>query len=139
MSFHRQKLVAFALASWHLLLGAAGYSLHVVLGERVQPCTQAASACGCAHDHGVPNHSIADNGIQFFSLDEITEGLHDPQSCALCRWLAQPRVSLWCTIQDAGGSPLVWLPFDSTTDPVSAKPRPYAARAPPSSGIQASV
>jgi hypothetical protein len=139
MFFHRHRLIAIALASWHLVLGAAGYSLHVVMGERVRPCAPAASACGCAHDHGVPNHSVVDNSVQFPSLGEVAEGQHDPQSCALCRWLAQPRVSLWSTIQDAGGSPFVWLPLDGATDPVSAKLRAYGARAPPSSDIQASV
>jgi hypothetical protein len=33
MFFNRHKLVAIALASWHLVLGAAGYSLHVVYGR----------------------------------------------------------------------------------------------------------
>jgi hypothetical protein len=136
---HNSRRIAVGLALWHLLLGAAGYSLHVVLDERGRSCAEAGSFCCCHHDGLFPHPVSAESTVGPVSLLNPTDDRHDPQACLLCRWLSQPRVSVGFTVPDAAGSPLVWLPGITTLRPVSSSPRPYAARGPPRCQLPLSV
>lgn len=125
------RRVAVALAAWHLLLGGAGYSLHVLLAERGQPRSQPVMACGCHHESCPIPFAGSDEQGETLSWTDDSGGRHDPRSCFLCRWLSQPRVSIWDAAPNLAATPLVWLPSDRAIDPRSVCRYAYAARGPP--------
>jgi hypothetical protein len=135
MRLFNSRRVAVALAAWHLLLGGAGYSLHVLLGERGQPCSQSVLACACQHDACFSEFATSEKQDATRAWTDGSSNRHDPRTCLLCRWLSQPRVSVWDAVPSVAATPLVWLPVDTAADPLSVCPHPYAARGPPCSCV----
>ncbi len=131
MLVHNSRAVAILLASWHLLLGAAGSSLHVVMGEHVRPCAHATTAACCDHDHCGLTRPSADQPNRAQRSIEAADRSHDPQNCLLCRWLSQPRGPVCWTGVELAEVSLVWASSERAVVCVSTPMRPYAARAPP--------
>lgn len=139
MLFHKSRAVAILLAAWHLLLGAAGSSLHVVMGEHVRPCAHAVTASCCDREHcGLTFPTVVQPNQSQRSI-EAADGSHDPQNCLLCRWLSQPRDPVcWVAFELAEDLP-VWKSTEASAVCVSTALHPYAARAPPSISAQRCV
>jgi hypothetical protein len=130
--FHSRSL-AVALAGWHLLLGSAGYSLHIFTGdcERSRSETPLACACGGHADHRLADTPGPEAGEAAFVGVDRDRHRHDPHNCLLCRWLSQPRVSLWFAVSTVAAHPLATLPMAAAAAPATRRPHPYGARAPP--------
>lgn len=132
MLVHNSRAVAILLAGWYLLLGAAGSSLHVLMGEHVRPCSHTVTARCCDQDHcGLPFAAAGQPERTERSI-EAADRSHDPQNCLLCRWLSQPRGPVcWAEIEVAQDL-LVWQGGEPSAVCVATALHPYAARAPPS-------
>ncbi len=131
MNFCTRKSVAVALAAWHLVLAAAGYSLHAVTASCDSTATAAHSSCGCSgHQCGFAPTVTEEPD----SRDGHRAGIsswHDPHACSLCRWLSQPQepplvASILVVSQLASCQRI-----DRPVAPVTRRHAAYGARAPP--------
>ena len=139
MSFCKQNSVTVVLAAWHLVLAAAGYSLHAVTGSCDLPATAAHSSCICTgHQCGFP----ASVGEESASRDERRATLsswHDPHACSLCRWLSQPQEASLLAGIPVVSQPAACPPIDWPVAPVTRRHAAYGARAPPLESARGTV